>query len=262
MEENKNIKYTTDGKKVVIIGNLNSQEKIVQEIFIVNGIEIPSGENFVVKSLHDSPAVSWKEQKEKEISDRYDIASKKLEDETYEMKNKLSKMVEIFRKKAEWLQKATEQFNPEIFNTLINVLSGNIKYLINTEHAPELIEYTDFTETRERDLRLFSFYGESKGNFAYGIGDYSDFSGGRRKYKFFTNQEDALEFLKERIVNDLVYSDHSIKISEKHGFELDKEKLKVYYEGKLKNLKTNIEAYGKSLETWNNQLEEISKKIS
>ncbi len=34
---------------------------IVQEIFISNGNEIPSGENFVVKSLHDAPAVSWKE---------------------------------------------------------------------------------------------------------------------------------------------------------------------------------------------------------
>jgi hypothetical protein len=53
-----NVKYTSDGKKVVIIGNLNSQEKIVQEIFIINGQEVPSGENFVVKSLHDFPAIS------------------------------------------------------------------------------------------------------------------------------------------------------------------------------------------------------------
>ena len=46
-----NIKYTTDGKKVVVIGNLNSQEKIVQEVFIINDAEIPSGENFVVTSF-------------------------------------------------------------------------------------------------------------------------------------------------------------------------------------------------------------------
>ena len=30
----KNVKYTTDGKKVVIINDLNQTEKIVQEIFI------------------------------------------------------------------------------------------------------------------------------------------------------------------------------------------------------------------------------------
>ncbi len=40
------IKYTTDGKKVVVLGNLNSQEKIVQEVFVVDGSEIPSGEDY------------------------------------------------------------------------------------------------------------------------------------------------------------------------------------------------------------------------
>ena len=43
-------KYTTDNKKVIVVGKLNSQETIVQEIFISNDSEIPSGEHFVVKS--------------------------------------------------------------------------------------------------------------------------------------------------------------------------------------------------------------------
>ena len=55
------IKYTSDGKKVAVIGRLNNQEQIVQEVFVVDGSEIPSGEHFVVKSLHDVPVLSWKE---------------------------------------------------------------------------------------------------------------------------------------------------------------------------------------------------------
>jgi hypothetical protein len=66
------IKYTTDGKKVIVVGNLNSQEKIVQEIFIVDGNEIPSGENFVTKSLHDFPAISWKESELIKLESRYE----------------------------------------------------------------------------------------------------------------------------------------------------------------------------------------------
>ena len=62
------IKYTNDGKKVLIVGKLNSQETIVQEIFVSAGQEIPSGENFVVKSLHDAPAESWKEKNLRELS--------------------------------------------------------------------------------------------------------------------------------------------------------------------------------------------------
>ncbi len=62
------IKYTTDGKKVVIIGDLNQTDKIVQEIFVTeNGDEIPQGERFVVRSLLDQPAKSWKETKLEEL---------------------------------------------------------------------------------------------------------------------------------------------------------------------------------------------------
>jgi hypothetical protein len=64
-------KYLSDGRKVVVVGKLNSQETIVQEIFCnKEGSEIPSGENFVVKSLHDSPVESWKNKEEKKLEKR------------------------------------------------------------------------------------------------------------------------------------------------------------------------------------------------
>lgn len=67
------IKYTTDGRKVVVIGDLNQTEKIVQEIFVTkDGDEIPSGERFVVKSLLDAPAKSWKEQELIKLEARFE----------------------------------------------------------------------------------------------------------------------------------------------------------------------------------------------
>ena len=66
------IKYTTDGKKVVVIGDLNQTEKIVQEVFVTkDGCEIPSGERFVVKSLLDKPAISWKEKTLNDLELKY-----------------------------------------------------------------------------------------------------------------------------------------------------------------------------------------------
>lgn len=38
------IKYTGDGKKVLVVGKLNAIQTIVQEIFVSAGQEIPSGE--------------------------------------------------------------------------------------------------------------------------------------------------------------------------------------------------------------------------
>ena len=79
--KNENIKYTTDGRKVVIIGDLNQTEKIVQEIFVTeDGAEIPSGERFVVKSLLDTPAKSWKEKNIADLEARYEKDKKYWED--------------------------------------------------------------------------------------------------------------------------------------------------------------------------------------
>lgn len=36
----KEVKFTTDGRKVLVHGSLNSQEKIVQEIYVVGGKKI------------------------------------------------------------------------------------------------------------------------------------------------------------------------------------------------------------------------------
>ena len=53
-------KFLSDGRKVVVVGALNNQETIVQEVFVTQqGDEIPGGERFVVKSLHDQPVESW-----------------------------------------------------------------------------------------------------------------------------------------------------------------------------------------------------------
>lgn len=44
-------KFLSDGRKVVVVGALNNQETIVQEVFVTQqGDEIPGGERFVVKS--------------------------------------------------------------------------------------------------------------------------------------------------------------------------------------------------------------------
>ena len=77
------IKYTSDGKKVAIVGKLNAQETIVQEVFVSGESEIPSGENFIVKSLHDNPVVSWKEKKTQEIEDNYKAAQRRSRSATW-----------------------------------------------------------------------------------------------------------------------------------------------------------------------------------
>lgn len=62
-----NHKFTSDGRKVAIIGALNAKETIVQEVFITDGTEFPAGEHFVVKTLLDAPAETYKAKEERRI---------------------------------------------------------------------------------------------------------------------------------------------------------------------------------------------------
>ena len=84
------LKYLSDGRKVSVIGKINKTEYIVQEVFITeSGDEIPSGENFTAKSLHDAPVLSWKENEAKKVESRYEKANNEI------------KVIEIFWKEEE-----------------------------------------------------------------------------------------------------------------------------------------------------------------
>jgi hypothetical protein len=60
-------KFTADGRKVAVVGALNAKETIVQEIFVTDGTEFPAGEHFVVKTLLDAPAETYKAKEERRV---------------------------------------------------------------------------------------------------------------------------------------------------------------------------------------------------
>jgi len=48
-------KYLKDGRKVAVVGRLNNNQWIVQEIFVSGDQEFPCGEHFVETTLLDKP---------------------------------------------------------------------------------------------------------------------------------------------------------------------------------------------------------------
>ena len=249
----KDIKYTIDGKKVVVIGNLNSQEKIVQEIFIVNDCEVPSGEHFVVKSLYDAPAISWKEKELKRIESDYETVKFKYGNELKVLTARYRTTSCELKNKIEYAGKVLKNISPESFNTLVDYLTGEIKYIVKTGYSPELIEWKDFTQNYEDSLRLISIYGRDDGTLTYGIGNYSDYSGGKSTFKPFNNYEDALSFLTEKILEQSI-SDDIIKIASKYNIELPTEKVKEFKVKKVANLNDEIKKHQDAINNCNNIL--------
>jgi hypothetical protein len=255
----KEIKFTTEGKKVVVIGSLNSVEKIVQEIFIIDGSEIPSGEHFVVKSLHDAPAVSWKEKEMKDLEIRYEKKRKEYNDMIDDYNKRLRNEYQILRNKLQYAGSVIKNISPESFDTLVNYLTGEIKWIVkNCSYSPEIIEFKNFTENYEDKLRLVSIYGKDDGSLTYAIGQYYDFSGGNTNFTPFTSYESAFSHFKEQVLKCTV-NEKIISISKKYEITLDAKGVEEYRRNTLKGLDNNIENYNAQIAKWNEAKNKINE---
>ncbi len=197
-----NIKYTNDGKKVLVLGKLNAEQSIVQEIFVSEGQEIPSGENFVVKSLHDKPVESWKEKRLRELEQNYESERKRLEGEIDRMRQCLSAAKEKAKIQADAILRFVKGSDESQIETLKRFMAGEITHVYITGHSPEIVDWTDSTKQYDVDswsgrikhegLKLISILGKSDGDLSYRLHQYRDGSGNWQEIYPACSYQDAL----------------------------------------------------------------------
>ncbi len=254
------IKYTSDGRKVVVVGKLNAQETIVQEIFVSNNAEIPSGENFVVKSLHDAPAISWKEKNLKELEQNYDKQKKSWDEKIKTLRDKYGMQCDVLSEKLKWIASALKEAKPEDFDMLVNYIAGKCTHIvINANYGtPKLKTFAEFDEVDSEynrgNIRLISFFGSKYNGFTYAQGRYSDSSGGSTEFKPFTNYEDALKYCLS-IIEEKPYSEETILFLKKHNSPIDQTKLDEF-----KNRR--IAEYNKQIEQQQKAIDSVKEKIN
>ena len=249
-------KYTNDGKKVGIIGKLNAEQTIVQEIFITEGgQEIPSGENFVVTSLHDAPVLSWKEKKLKEIEDKFESDRKRYEQSIDRLSKEYKDQSELLKAKLNYIGLVLRNASPESFQLLVDYITGEIKWVIMDEKwsKPKLMPIEEFNQKYEDKLRLLSFFGKDDGSFSYAIGSYHDYSGSQTTFTPYKDYETAKERFKEILLQKGVGED-TLDAAKKHGIEFPKEMIEEYNLRVLKSKQDRIQEH-------KDRIAEIEKEI-
>ena len=123
-------KYTTDGKKVIVVGQINNNETIVQEIFVTeSGDEVPSGERFVTKSLHDAPVVSYQIKQETKLKESIS-ALEARKDSAYRDVELAKQQLLIHKDILKSVKKFTELVPEEELDVFTGFLTGTIEYLV------------------------------------------------------------------------------------------------------------------------------------
>lgn len=199
-------KYTSDGKKVVIVGKLNAQETIVQEIFVSGGSEIPSGEHFVVKGLHDAPAESWKAKNLRELEGRYERTKKELESRMEQVRRNLGLAIAKAAEKANCLMAFAKNSDDSQLDTLRAFLGGEITHYVVLSYDPQIITADDtgtfqidnhYGETRLEAMKLITVFGSSEGKLDYRINTYRDGSGSSNEIIPCRSYAEALGYLQK-----------------------------------------------------------------
>lgn len=194
-------KYLSDGRKVALVGKLNNEEWIVQEVFVTEaGDEIPSGERFTAKSLHDAPVESWKDRDMKKKEARL----KDLERQYDQIQDSMRR-AKIDAQVASDIRKSVtamaNNVNAESLKALEQFLCGEIRWLVREAdysfYLPEpfdsAIQDTDSWGGRRRyeGLKLMSLFGKANGDLGFGINRYRDGSGDYSMVRPFDSFESA-----------------------------------------------------------------------
>ncbi len=263
-------KYLSDGRKVVVIGQLNNVETIVQEVFVsAAGDEIPSGERFVVKSLHDVPVESYKSKEEKAQQAR--LNKVKIDIETLERKKTaVSAEVELQTKLLQKSKYMVQAFGEEVAERVSNFMTGKIKYLVTLDYriqAPvsmesEILEKSDYG--RFEGTKLVSIHG-TKDNLQYNINRWSDGSGSNREvYPCLTYEEAILkikEYAEREIQNDYLSKESYDKCIDL-GIEFSSDAKEKYKKHRESQIKKSLEREEENLNRAANNVNDLNQELN
>jgi len=220
------IKYTSDGKKVMVVDNLNSDQSVVCEIFIdESGSEVIGGHKFVEKNLFDAPVQSWKHRKIKE----QDELIEKQKHEIARYRGELDSIAQEKKKQSMMLQanlnvlQQTADLTTDDVSFISDVITGNVKYAVRvgSDCTPKLFDEVVYrTDKSFEGLKLISFFGfrstdysewgTPQANFRFNISAYADGSGGGgSEWVFFADDENLKKFIMNRLID--AYDKNSLR---------------------------------------------------
>lgn len=264
-------KFLSDGRKVTIIGQLNNTEWIVQEVFVTaQGDEIPSGERFTTKSLHDSPVETYKDRQEKKLNESIRALQNKetaLQESIKKLERERTAYEKTFKSTEALSDSLLKQIDEGAFNLLCDVMSGNVKYLIEDSsygvYEPKLfLDALKSYDGYDTEIKLISLFGRSDGSLVYKLSQYYDGSGGSREIKLIRTDEELAQYYTDKVKeifekNPNYINMSHIEVAKRYGGIVAQEVIDTAFAKKVELLKSNLEEYKKKFESSEKELNEF-----
>lgn len=279
------IKYTKDGKKVAVIGKLNNEQWIVQEIFVANGKEFPAGENFTTKTLLDEPAETWQTRHNRET----ELQKEKLKDRIKQLDSEAC----IIKRKAragELINRITKKYqdiNIAEFETLVAFMMGQITHIVikdwRTFRVLSLIDTLENVDNHGSwssfdGLKLVTLFGCNSSGERWGenksfskesfclewrINQYRDGSGSETIIYPCTSHEEAVKLIDNLVAKKEKATAELIELKEKYNLKHPTmKKIQAYKKEVIKGKKETIKNCKGKLNAAEQELGEAIRRLN
>ena len=257
-----NIKYTSDGMKVSVLGTVNSNEFIAQEILVKNGIEILSGNNIVVKNLHDEPVETWRDRDKKRLeSDIKDLEAQKirLESEVYQFRKRYKDSMDAH---INWIRGITNEEVKEVVSRIKSFILGEYTHIVFLGYEKRIEEYGPSTfQDNDYGIKMVSIFGFGYGsnnrfNLTWKLNEHNE-----KPFVPCKSLSEAKKLLKESIEAQGRLSDSDFAILKKYGIPINKEMNQMRINLGIRNLSDSIESRAKEIEGIKEKISQYKKEI-
>lgn len=196
------IKYTKDGKKVVVLDELGDGQSVVQEMYVTGGVEHPAGDRFVVRNLLDELSKTWKEKHNdelKQVLERQEADLKKKQKRLVGLRNAANARLEAWAANEQHAERYTE-----VFERARKFLAGEYTHLYLPDfQRPSVISVDEVVVKKEEiwgqnfETKLVSLVGKSNGDLGFRLSRYSDGSGSSKEIFLAESYAGALVMAQE-----------------------------------------------------------------
>lgn len=227
------IKYTKDGRKVKVISQVNKTQFVCQEIFVKDGIEFASGDNFVEEGLLDAAVESWKEKKIRELEESFELKQAKLKTSINAINKEISSKIPLLKQFSKGIDEMFKKSGIDgVGRKMIEILDPTYEYVVVgiDSSSPRMYNKEDFITKHlnyEGKLKLVTLFGRTSGDLKWKVNSYPDGSGSfSTDVRFFKSEEDAKEAISMEINSKEVLYIRHVLAAKELGIQLDAEKIK------------------------------------
>ena len=275
-------KFTKDNKKVAIVGQVNSTQSIVQDVYYLNGDDTKpalGGEPYIYNTsyLFDEPVkpaeYRWLQQDKKAWNEeRY-----KLKQEVEKERNQINAELKRLRLISKYLRNVSKESQEEKVKEVAKMLSALYstckKWIVfSCEWSqPKIVEFNSiaddnvlnyFTEGFEGGLRLMSLNLDRHcSDVCIKLADYTDGSGSNKQFYIFDNEDDVHKCLQYWLDRKQEYTYADVKYAKEHDLTVDKEKVRQMYLKQLERAKKEYSQYSEYLQQREDSIKEAEDKL-